>query len=264
MKKLESETDFRMEPVALPLWREAFGGLDWLALRLSGVYAGAGVLRGDGEPVVVVPGCFASDSSVRELHRWLRRIGYKPYFSGIGRNLRCPERSVDLLVQTVDRAFRQTGKKVTIIGHSLGGLLARGAALRDPQKVARVITLGSPVSGLRAHGLVLAAATLLRGQCDYRCLPRLQRPLPASVKETSIFTRGDGVVDWRTCFRKDSRGVEVAGTHVGLTTNSRVYAVIAEVLAGSRECVTEGRSRKLRIVPGRGAPTGTALPARAA
>ena len=70
---------------ALLLWREALCGLDWLALMGSTVYLGRGVAHGDGSPVIVVPGLFASDGSLTELHDWLGRIGYRPYFSGIGR-----------------------------------------------------------------------------------------------------------------------------------------------------------------------------------
>lgn len=217
-----------------PLWHEALAGLDWLSLRLSPVCYGACVPRGDGSAVIVVPGCFASDASLSELHSWLSHIGYTPYYSGIGLNLRCPELSVDRLLETVDRAFEETDRKVTLIGHSLGGLLARGAATRRPDKVSRIITLGSPVNGIGAHPLVLTLVELLHGACDGQCLPVLQKRLPPSVEEINVYTEDDGVVDWRTCYRIDAEAIEVSGTHVGLIFNPQAYRMIARVMGVSQ------------------------------
>lgn len=224
----------------LSLWHEALAGLDWLSLRFSPVYHGAGVPRGDGSPVIVVPGCFATDASLGELHSWLARIGYRPYYSGIGLNVRCPAASVDLLLETVDRAFEETGRKVTLVGHSLGGLLARGAAIHRPEKVARVITLGSPVSGIAAHPLVLALAELVAGDCDCGCLPTLQEPLSPSTDEVNVYTRADGVVDWRTCVRDDAMSVEVRGTHVGLICSPQAYQALARLLNSRGNAGTAG------------------------
>lgn len=220
-----------------PLWHEALAGLDWLSLRISPVYYGGGVPRGDGSAVIVVPGCFASDASLAELHSWLGRIGYRPYYSGIGLNARCPDLSVELLLKTVDTAFEETGRKVTLIGHSLGGLLARGVAILRPEKVARVITLGSPVNGIGAHPLVLALAELFHGECDGKCLPALQEALPPSVDEVNVYTRDDGVVDWRNSYRDDADAIEVTGTHVGLIFNPEVYRAVARSLDSSRNPV---------------------------
>jgi pimeloyl-ACP methyl ester carboxylesterase len=190
------------------------------------------VPQGDGSPVIVIPGCFASDASLSELHSWLARLGYRSYFSGIGINARCPGLSVEMLAETVDRAFAETGRKVTLIGHSLGGLLARGAAIKRPDKVAPVITLGSPVVGLSAHPLVLALAELFHGGCDGGCLPALQVALPPSVEEINIYTRDDGVVDWQTCFREVAESIEVSGP-VGLIFNLQVYQALARILSVS-------------------------------
>jgi pimeloyl-ACP methyl ester carboxylesterase len=217
-----------------PLWRESLAGIDWLALRLSPVYYGVGVPQGDGSPVVVIPGCFATDASLHEIHSWLSRLGYRPYFSGIGINARCPSLSVEMLVETVDRVCTETGRRVTLIGHSRGGLLARGAAMQRPEKVGRVITLGSPVNGLRAHPVVLGFAELFHGSCDGDWLTALQEALPPSIEEVNVYTRDDGVVDWLTCFREDAETIEVRGTHVGLVFNPEVYQAVAELLTSPR------------------------------
>jgi pimeloyl-ACP methyl ester carboxylesterase len=220
------------EPASLPIWRESLAGFDWLALRLSPVYAGAGVPRGDGAPVVLVPGFMASDASFFEMSRWLRRVGYAPYESGIGRNTQCPEKHIARLLATVERAHAETGRRATIIGHSLGGCFARGAAIQRPDLVSQVISLGSPVQGAAVHPLVIAAAQFLRGDCTYDCYEHLQDPLPAGVRETSIYTKDDGIVDWHTCTRASgARSIEVAGTHCGLIFNAGVYRALGTLLA---------------------------------
>ena len=104
-----------------PLWREAFVGLDWLALRSSPVYYGLGVPRGDGSAVIVIPGFMGTDMYLREIYDWLRRIGYRPYMSRIGWNAECVNTLVDRLSETITTAQAETGGKVHLIGHSLSG-----------------------------------------------------------------------------------------------------------------------------------------------
>lgn len=86
----------------LPLWREAFAGLDWLSLRFSYVYAARNIERGHGQPVVLVPGLLCDDTSLVELHGWLARAGYRPYYSHIGYIARCPDELVARLVNTIE------------------------------------------------------------------------------------------------------------------------------------------------------------------
>lgn len=228
---MDLTTTSRHADPGLPLWREAFAGFDWLSLRFSAVYAGAGVERGHGEAVVLVPGLFAADATMIELHRWLARMGYTPYESGIGVNALRSDALIARLTATIDRAYAETGAPVRLVGHSLGGLLARGAALRRPGRVAQVITLGSPVQGLGAHPAVLAAAKMVHGEDIDACLAVLQRPLPESIAETNVYSKSDGVVDWRTCTRGDVAAVEVRGSHTGLIVNADAYRAIAEALA---------------------------------
>jgi pimeloyl-ACP methyl ester carboxylesterase len=126
-----------------PLISELLVGLDWIALKASPVYYGIGVPRGDGAPVILIPGFLGTDSSLLEMHLWLGRIGYRSYLAGIGRIADCPDVMMEHLMETIDRAHRETGQRVRLIGHSLGGLLARVAAVRRPEQVAQVITLAS-------------------------------------------------------------------------------------------------------------------------
>ena len=152
----------RYEPTSRPIWLEALFPIDWLCLHASPVYYGFGVPRGHGEPVIVVPGFLGSDRYLTEMHLWLRRVGYHPYFSGIGRNVDCPELLTQRLLMTVRQAHNETHQKVTIIGHSLGGMLARAVAHREPELVKQVITLGAPFRSLRAHPIILSVANLVR------------------------------------------------------------------------------------------------------
>ncbi|MBI2724384.1 MAG: hypothetical protein HYX50_04905 [Chloroflexi bacterium] len=240
-----TSTDTLAHPERIDLWREAFAGLDWLALRLSPAYRGVGLPRGDGSAVILVPGMLCTDATMIEFSGWLRRIGYRPYYSGIARNSRCPDQLMGRLLLTVERAAHETGAPVRIIGHSLGGLLARGAAMRRPGAVAQVFTLGSPVQGLRAHPAVESVGQYLHrdAACDGRCLAALQAPLPPHIAEAGIFSRTDGVVDWRTCTRASGADcVEVHGTHSGLIVNAEVYGAIAHLIARNRAAAPARRT----------------------
>src|ERR1044072_7676382 len=119
-----------------PIWLEALAGIDWLALRASPVYYGLGVPRGNRSAVVVIPGFLGTDLYLTEMYYWLRRIGYNPYFSGIGWNADCLNTLVGRLLKTVERAHKETNKRVHLIGHSLGGVLSRSAAEKRPDLIA--------------------------------------------------------------------------------------------------------------------------------
>jgi triacylglycerol lipase len=232
------------------LWTEALFGAEVLFLHAMPVYYGFGVPRGDGSGVVIIPGFLGTDLYLTELHGWLERIGYRPYFSGIGLNAECP----NLLIQrhlnaTIKRALNETGRKIHLIGHSLGGIIARSAAGQRPKDVASVITLASPIRGTVANRTIQHAADAVRvqilrehgsgvlpgcytGQCTCNFLDFLKRDIPDSVIETAIYTRHDGVVDWRYCMtRRPEVDFEVPGTHIGMAFNPAAYSIIAERLA---------------------------------
>lgn len=232
------------QPTQRPLWREAFVGIEWLALRSSPVYYGFGVPRGDGSAVIVIPGFMGTDIYLQEIYYWLRRIGYRPYMSRIGWNAECVDILVNRLSETVSKAQAETSGKVHLVGHSLGGVIARSAAAQWPDRIASVITLGSPFRGIRSHPLVLAAGERVRerirrqkgesqpdcytGYCGCAAVTAVQSSFPESVRQSAIYTKSDGVVDWRVCVTDDpSTSFEVPGTHVGLVFNAGVYALIA-------------------------------------
>ena len=241
------------QPVEVPLWREALFGVDWLSLRISPVYYGIGVPHGDGAPVVLIPGFLGSDNYLVEMYYWLRRIGYRPYYSRIGRNAECPDVLRERLFETMDQAYKDTGRKLHLVGHSLGGLLARSAAVQRPEQVTQVICLAAPFRDIRVHPMILAAAGIVRGRilgqrgrerdvsrscytgaCTCGFAESLRAEMPESVRRAAIYTKTDGVVDWRSCVEEDSKlNTKVDGTHAGLAFNPQVYRQMARLLAGA-------------------------------
>jgi pimeloyl-ACP methyl ester carboxylesterase len=239
----------------LPIWREYFALYDWFLLHASTVYLGWGLPQGDGSAVVTVPGFLGTDAYLFEFRTWLARMGYRPYQSSIGRNADCPNSLLKRLLATVARAHADTGMRVHLVGHSLGGVLARSAGAHRPDLIASVTTLGSPFRGIRSHPIVLRTHDVVRrmvfGREDGQYLPSgcytgactcafvgALDGFPRQVRELAIYSRADGIVDWRMCVTGDAtKDREVLGTHVGLAFNPFVYRILAGFL-GAQEADT--------------------------
>ena len=248
MSRAYSITEER-EAIPLPIWGEALIGLEYLYLRSSPIYYGYGVPRGQGQAVVVIPGFMGSDLYLREMYGWLKRIGYKPYFSGIGVNADCPNVLIEKLTRTIDRAWEETAHPVNLVGHSLGGMLARSAATQNGSRIGSVISLGSPFRGVRAHPAVIQMSDVVRdrvqrqrahltlpdcftGYCGCDFLEGLRGLFPPRVRQTAIYTKSDGIVDWEMCRTGDPEiDIEVMGSHCGLAFNPFVYQTIGQRLA---------------------------------
>jgi len=238
------------EPVQLPVWQESLAGIELAFLQVSPIYWGYGVPRGDGSAVVLVPGFLGTDLYLTQFAIWLRRIGYQAFYSGIRLNADCPNLLIrrnlnDAIAQANDR----TQEKIHLIGHSLGGTLARAAAAQMPGRIASVITLGSPIRGLAGHASVMTAAEVVRKQilerhgrgvlptcytsrCTCEFIESLKEDLPRSVRQTAIYTKTDGLLDWRICRTGNPKvDVEVSATHIGMVFSPLVYSAVAERLA---------------------------------
>jgi pimeloyl-ACP methyl ester carboxylesterase len=235
------------------LWTEALFGAEVLLLHAAPVYYGFGVPRGDNSAVVIIPGFLGTDLYLTEIHGWLARIGYRSYFSGIGINADCPNLLIKRhLNETIERALAETGRKIHLIGHSLGGVIARSAAGQRSKDVASVITLAAPIRGTVMSRTVLHAAEAIRlrilqehgagvlpecytGGCTCRFVDSLRREVPDSMLQTAIYTRHDGIVDWRYCMTRNPKvDFEVPGTHVGMAFNPLAYSIVANRLAAAR------------------------------
>ena len=235
-------------PVVPPFRGNLFGEarfqLEFLALLASDVHRGHGVRPGEGDPVLAVPGFLAGDASLAVLRAWLRRCGYRAYRSGIAWNVDCSEAAVRRLDRRLAEVADRSGRPVTVIGHSRGGLLAHAVAVRRPSRVRRVITLGSPLSSpFDASVLTLAAVggarlgqNLLRParpQClTVDCPCAFGRDLRAAVAVplTSIRTVEDGIVRPDSCVVDGADNQAVRGSHIGLCVNPEVYSRIARLL----------------------------------
>lgn len=238
------------EAANVSLWTEAFFTAELLLLYAAPIYYGLGVAHGDGSGVILIPGLLAPDFYLKPMHSWLSRIGYEPYFAGITCNAQCPNLLIEgCLNDAIERARAQTGRKVHLIGHSLGGIIARSIAAQRPRDVASVITLGAPFLGTVVHRTVVRIIEMVRDRilgehsadvlpdcytarctCDF--VDSLRRSMPDSVRETAIYTEQDGIVDWRYCRTEDcENNFEVTGTHIGLVYNPSVYSIVATRLA---------------------------------
>jgi hypothetical protein len=220
----------------LPLALEQSAAIEFAELMLDPLYLGAGVPRGTGQSVLLVPGFMGSDAYLTVMGGWLRRVGYRPSYAGIALNAGSLPALLGVVERRAERLARP-GRRIAIVGHSLGGIFARILGARRPDLVARVITLGAPIVGdpaRVAHPLVQAVAQALLCRADLGQWARddLARPLPDAVRLTCIYSRQDAIVDWRACLAPEERAanVEVAGSHIGLTWNAAVYRAIARTL----------------------------------
>ena len=194
--------------------------------------------RGDGHPVLALPGFLASDLSMAPMRRYLSELGYDTYGWEMGRNVGGVSRMRAALRDRLAEIHDATRRKVSIVGWSLGGVYARHLALQAPELVRYVITLGSPF----ANDVTATNATRLyealsgeRVTADPELRKVIAGDLP--VPTTSIYSRADGIVNWRTCLLRPSdtaENIEVhLASHVGLGVNPAALWAVADRLAQS-------------------------------
>jgi triacylglycerol lipase len=221
------------------MWLEGRLAAEYVNLIQDPVFYGRGVAPGDGRPVLLIPGFLAGDQTLQTMLAWLRRLDYLPILSGIRFNVHYSEITLARVLERLYVHHRRTKQKVALIGHSRGGLLAKVLADRNPELVSQVIALGSPLNeAYDVHPVTLAAVRAARfynriryrGQWETEVAFLEQLAAPAAVPVTSIYTRSDGVVNWRACLRDDVTAVEVRGSHGGLGVNAEVYHHLARLL----------------------------------
>ena len=230
--------------------RETRWMLEALRLTVDPVWLGAaGIPRGDGRGVVLVPGFGGGDQTLAVLASWLYRIGYSPRTCGFVVNTDCSERALERVERRVVALQRRTGRRVAVIGHSRGGHYARAMAARRPDLVSHAVSLGADlqamfhcsaptlaaVEGAR-HVLRRTGRARMPDCLTYRCRCAFTQgfwaPFPSDrVRLTSIYSKGDGVVRWQAQRVAYADCVEVTGSHVGLVFNRKSYRAIAGALA---------------------------------
>lgn len=234
---------------------EARRHLRWAAgerrARRTTPYAARAGARG--APVVLVPGFLAGDATLSLLSRALRRRGYRTYRSLIGVNAGCTLSAAALLEARLEAIATRRDARVHLVGHSLGGMLARGLAVRRPDLVAGIVTLGSPMLAPAAHHASLSrsvdvlvrlsraglpglmAEDCVAGECARQSFEESRRPLPDGVDFTAVYSKRDGIVDWRACVDPLATAVEVGASHLGMAVDPDVLTAVLASLAGDRE-----------------------------
>ena len=234
-------------------WGRHVHELRWQAelarLVVDPVFLGRGVPRGDGRPVVLIPGFLAGDGSLQRHGRVARphRLPRARLRDPLQRRLLGPRRS--RLEARASAAPTARKKKVALIGHSRGGHFAKALAHRRPTSLL-VVSMGAgldnpfdisrarPGAPSRLVRAVHARTTDRRARrgcltaacaCEFRA--GLQGAVPREIPLTSIYSRGDGVVRWTACIVPYARNVEVTGSHIGLAFNRKAYRAVAEALA---------------------------------
>jgi len=220
-------------------------GCERTGLRRSGP-------RPEGGPVLLIPGFLAGDWSLLAMRRHLRREGYRTYSSGIVANVSCTLRTGNMLERRLEEIAEQHGSRVLVVGHSLGGMLARGLAVRRPDLVSGIVTMGSPILAPAAHHPVLTsgvAALLLMsragvpqvmamdcvsGDCARDGYVEMRSMLTGDVSFTSVYSRNDGIIDYHAALDPQAEWVEVSSSHLGMAFDPRVCDVVTEALSRHR------------------------------
>jgi len=214
------------------------------------------------EPVVLVPGFMAGDSTLIGMAAALRDAGFRTYRSSLPVNVGCTREAAERLEQRLELVTERRGRRATVVGHSLGGMLARGVAARRPDLVAGIVSLGSPVLAPGAVHRLLAWDTQLLallheaglrrvmgpdcvgGDCARLSWEDSRRPLDPATWFTAVYSRRDGVVDWRACLDPAAEHVEVRSSHCGMAVDPEaVDAVVRALRLGVSRPATRSAAR---------------------
>lgn len=233
-----------------PLWREARIGLETAALLRNPVFRGEGVADGRGRPVLLIPGFLAGDASLGLMAAWLKRTGHRPKRAGTRANVDCSGAIVARLEEKLAPLVSEQDSRAVLIGQSRGGTIAKVLAKRRPDLVSGVIALGSPqLDPLAVHPLVrvqveavgrlgaLGAPGLFKSSCleDDCCASfweELAGPMPRGVGLVCVYSKSDGIVDWRSCLDPHAtEQVEIEASHCGMAVSAPAWRAVSDALA---------------------------------
>jgi triacylglycerol lipase len=209
--------------------------------------------REDAVPVLLIPGFMAGDASLGVMRAWLRRRGHPVAMSGILANVDCSGRSLARLEARLEEFAGDSGRRVVLVGQSRGGTFARVLAVRHPELVCGLAMLGSPVlDGLAVSPSVMRTVRWIarlgdlgvpgvfstdcrEGDCCTEFREDLLAPLPGGIEAAAVYSRSDGIVDWRTCVDPHAESVEIDCSHCGMSVHPAVYRVLEQALDGVAE-----------------------------
>ena len=208
--------------------------------------------------ILLIPGFMAGDATLYPFANWLRARGHRVFFSGIMANADCPRRAVERLSRILRELQERYGEKLVVIGHSLGGVYARELARRHPECIEQIILLGSPIKDPQrmSNPFVKMLASLMirfhestRGcSGDLSTICGVHSPTPPpDVPESIIYSKSDGVIDWRSCYESapNVRTFEVDSTHVGLPYNLKSLKIVQDLIDAAPDYTNEKSSTGL-------------------
>ena len=224
------------------------------------IFRGEGMRDGRGRAVLLIPGFLAGDGSLGLMAGWLKRAGYRPVRAGMRANVDCSGAALERLEQRLEGIVTERGTRAAVVGQSRGGGLAKALAARRPDLIRGIVTLGSPqIDPLAVHPLVrlqveavsrlgslgapgLFKRSCLDGDCCAGYWQQIADPCPDGVGFVSIYSRSDGIVDWRACLDPCADElVEISGSHCGMAVHPDAWRTIAAAL--ERFESDEGRHR---------------------
>ena len=225
-------------PTRLATLLELSAPLDWatLLVRMPSLRRAP---RGDGRPVMLLPGFGTDESSMRPLGRYLGYLGYDVYDWGLGRNRGHVHHYTEQIGKRTREIHDELGSvPLTLIGWSLGGVIARETARLFSPYVREVITLGTPIIGGPKYTATAEhfakANNIDLDEFEKEVHARNSTGIPQPV--TSIYSKRDGIVGWQASvdvYNEHARNIEVNSSHFGIGANARVWRLIADLLAGS-------------------------------
>ena len=222
------------------------------------------------EPVLLIPGFMAGDYTLAPLNAMLRGAGYRTYRSHIQVNMGCTREAADRMERRIEAIATRRERKVSIVGHSLGGMLARGLAARRPDLINGIVSMGSPIMAPGAvHEVLQKDAELLTrltragvgglmsedciaGACARASFDETHAPLDPAMGFTAIYSQRDGIVDWKACIDPAAIAVEVTASHVGMAVDPLVFDQVRIALEGqalSRATLAAAPSAPARLRP---------------
>ena len=240
-----------------PIWNEARFGIELVSLVRDPVFRCEGVPHGAGQPVLLIPGFLAGDDSLGLMTKWLRRAGYRTFACGMRSNVDCGAAAIDRLTERLEFVAEREGRRVVIVGQSRGGGLARVMAVRRPDLVSGIVTLGTPhADPMAVHPLVVIQVAVvgllgtlglpglfkkscLDGGCCAAVREDLAAAFPTDVGFCSVYSRIDGIVDWRACLDSGAQHFEIGSSHCGMGVHPETYRLLGNVLPMLREARAE-------------------------
>jgi pimeloyl-ACP methyl ester carboxylesterase len=190
--------------------------------------------RGDGHPVIVVPSFLRGDGHTAALRRFLSGCGYAVTGWGLGTNLGPTAAALAGIEVLLAATEQRHGRRVTLVGHSLGGVIARELAKQHPHSVRQLVLLASPIRLPTASPIEPVYRLLARWHNIDAIGAAAQLNAPPEVPVTAIYTRSDGIVAWETCREIEGamrESVEVRGAHGTMVRNRAAWRIIADRLA---------------------------------